>query len=206
MKFPQEPFADPAQYFLAYANELSRALASVQSEKIMAAAKLLVDTISRDAQVFVCGNGGSAAIANHLVCDHVKSVRTDTTLTPRIHSLVANISLFSALANDISYDQVFSYQLSCYARPGDLLLVISSSGDSENIVRALAEAKRLGIPSIAFSGFDGGRALQQSSISLHVDSHNYGIVEDTHQALMHALAQYIRQSHMDHSLIKTRKF
>ena len=135
MSFPSQPFAEPAGFYAAYVEQLTRAAASVRPAAIAAAAALMAATMTRDGQIFVCGNGGSAAIANHLVCDCVKSVQTDTRLTPRVHSLSANVSFMTAVANDISYDEVFAYQLKSYARPGDLLLTISSSGNSENIVR-----------------------------------------------------------------------
>ena len=87
--------------------------------------------------VFSCGNGGSAAIANHLQCDHLKGVRTGTDLTPRVVSLSSNIELITAISNDIGYEDVFTYQLQSQSQPGDVLIAISSSGRSPNIARAL---------------------------------------------------------------------
>ena len=156
--------------------------------------------------VYSCGNGGSAAIANHLVCDHCKAVQSDTGLRPRIYSLSATIEIMTAVSNDLSYDEVFVYQLRSLARPGDVLVAISSGGDSENIVRAVTWAKENGIPVIAMTGFFGGRSAALADVNLHVAAHNYGVIEDVHQSLMHILAQYIRQAHMDEETIKLRKF
>lgn len=206
MSFPSRPFAEPAEFFSAYAEQLARAARSVGPAAITAAAGLMGAAITRDAQIFVCGNGGSAAIANHLVCDCVKSVQTDTNLTPRVHSLSANIPFMTAIANDLAYEEVFAYQLKSYARPGDLLLTISSSGNSENIVRAIQAARGLGLDSIAFSGFNGGRSRELATVALHVDADNYGVIEDVHQSLMHALAQFIRQASMSADLVAVRKF
>ncbi len=100
----------------------------------------------------------------------------------------------------------FVYQLRTAARPGDLLMTISSSGDSENIVRAVAWARDNQVGSIALTGFDGGRSASMSDINIHVVGDNYGVIEDTHQSIMHILSQFIRQKNMDASLISHRKF
>jgi D-sedoheptulose 7-phosphate isomerase len=206
MQFPSKRYDSIAGYFDAYAEDLQRAAASVSREKLTAAAKLLMDAIARDAQIFSCGNGGSAAIANHLVCDHTKGIRTDTSLRPRVHSLSENIELITAIGNDISYDEIFAFQLSGIARPNDLLIAISASGNSENIVRAIKWAREHRVATIAITGFDGGRSAQLSDVNLHVAAENYGVIEDIHQSLMHVLAQFIRQAHMPAELISNRKF
>jgi phosphoheptose isomerase len=136
----------------------------------------------------------------------VKGVRTGTDLRNRVVSLSTNIELFSAIANDIGYDAVFEYQLESQARPGDVLLAISSSGSSPNIVRALAWAEAHGMQTIAMTGFDGGPARNLATVSVHVPSHNYGVVEDSHQACMHLLAQFVRQSRMSPAAIAATKF
>lgn len=105
--------------------------------------------------------------------------------------------MITAIGNDIGYEQVFAFQLDALGQAGDVLIAISSSGDSPNIVNALNCARDRKIPSIAMTGFTGGRAAALADISLHVDAHNYGIVEDVHQSLMHILAQYLRHSHLD---------
>jgi phosphoheptose isomerase len=156
--------------------------------------------------VFSCGNGGSAAIANHLVCDHCKLIQTDTELKPRIVSLSATVEMITAIANDLAYEQVFLYQLQSMAREGDALITISSSGNSENVVSAARWAREHGIPVVSMTGFDGGHSAKICDVSLHVDADNYGVIEDVHQSLMHILAQYIRQAHMDDALIRERKF
>ena len=132
------------------------------------AAELLNDAYDRDASVFACGNGGSASIANHLQCDHVKGVRNGTDLTTRVFSLSTNIELFSAIANDHGYDTVFEYQLQSLARAGDVLVAVSSSGRSPNIVRALEWANAHGMHTIALTGFSGGAARELASASVHV--------------------------------------
>jgi len=206
MTFPDQKFADPVAYTAAYFEQVSKAAATVDGEKLTKAIGILTKVYSAGGTVFSCGNGGSAAIANHLVCDHCKLVRTDTKLIPRIVSLSTTVEMITAIGNDLSYDEVFDYQLKSLAKPGDALITISSSGDSENIIRAATWAKDNGIPVISMTGFSGGRSAKIADANLHVAGDNYGVIEDVHQSLMHILAQYIRHEHMDEALITERKF
>jgi D-sedoheptulose 7-phosphate isomerase len=206
MQFPGKNYISIAAYYDDYADALSRAHASVDRKRLDAAASLLTASLQRDASVYACGNGGSASIANHLACDHTKGIGTDTGLRPRVHSLSTAIELMTAIANDISFADVFAFQVKTVARPGDVLITISSSGDSENIFRAVQAAKERGMSTIALTGFTGGRSAHLADINLHVEAANYGIVEDTHQSIMHCLAQFIRQTHMPADLVGSRKF
>lgn len=206
MTFPETKFAEAGSYATAYFERLQQAAASVDRRRLQQAADILTRSYSQGGYVFSCGNGGSAAIANHLVCDHCKLVQTDTKLTPRIVSLSTTVEMITAIGNDLSYDEVFVYQLRSLARPGDALITISSSGDSENIVRAAQWARQNGLPVISMTGFSGGRSAEIADVNLHVTADNYGVIEDVHQSLMHILAQYIRQAHMDEALVQQRKF
>jgi D-sedoheptulose 7-phosphate isomerase/D-glycero-D-manno-heptose 1,7-bisphosphate phosphatase len=205
-KFPAASYGSAAWYFDAYAEEAARAVGSVEPSALDKAAAILVEAYTRGAAVFACGNGGSAAIANHLQCDHLKAIRTNTDLTPRVVSLSTNVELLTAIANDLAYEEVFAYQLQSQAAPGDVLIAISSSGRSPNIVAALTWARDHGLRTIALTGFDGGGARAAAEVSIHVDAANYGIVEDLHQVIMHALAQYIRQSRMTADTISSSVF
>ena len=206
MTFPDKKFASIAEYAGAYFDQGKAATASVDAEKLEAALACLDAAYERGGTVYVCGNGGSASISNHLVCDHSKGGQTDTDLRPKVVSLSTNMEMITAIANDISFDDIFIYQLRTLAEDGDVLLTISSSGDSENIVRAAQWAKEKGLDVIAFTGFDGGRSAKLATVNLHVEGDNYGVVEDTHQSLMHILAQYIRLKRMDDGTIQERKF
>ena len=204
--FPQARYESAYLFAEHYAGELGQALGTVDLAAFDRASKVLADAYDRDAAVFVCGNGGSASIANHLQCDHVKGVRVGTELHTRVTSLATNVEILSAIANDIGYDAVFEYQLESMARPGDVLVAVSSSGRSPNIIRALAWAESHGMQTIAMTGFGGGEARTMAGVSIHVDAANYGIVEDAHQACMHLLAQYARQSRMAPHVVATTVF
>jgi D-sedoheptulose 7-phosphate isomerase/D-glycero-D-manno-heptose 1,7-bisphosphate phosphatase len=205
-KFPAASYASAASYFGAYAEETARAVRSIEPAALDRAAAILLDAYTRGAGVFSCGNGGSASIANHAQCDHVKGVRTTTDLAPRVVSLDANVELLTAIANDLGYENVFAYQLQSQSGPGDVLIAVSSSGRSPNIVRALQWAGDHGLRTIALTGFGGGDARAVAEVAIHVDCANYGIVEDLHQTIMHALAQYIRQSRMTADTISSTVF
>jgi D-sedoheptulose 7-phosphate isomerase/D-glycero-D-manno-heptose 1,7-bisphosphate phosphatase len=195
-KFPAVPHPSASSYCGAYAEEMARAVRSVESTALDRAASILLDAYIGGAGVFSCGNGGSASIANHLQCDHVKGIGKGTDLSPRVMSLSTNVELLTAVANDIGYEEVFAHQLRSQSQPGDVLIAVSSSGRSPNIVRAIAWAREHGLHTIALTGFGGGDARLTAEAAIHVDCTNYGIVEDLHQGIMHALAQYIRQSRM----------
>ena len=206
MTFPDEKYGIIGAFADDYFDRLTGAAASVDRDRLAQATDLMARTYAAGGTVFACGNGGSAAISNHLHCDHLKGVQTDTELRPKVVSLSATIETITAIANDISYDEIFAYQLRTLAEAGDLLVTVSSSGDSENVVRACKWAKDNGVSTIAMTGFDGGRSGDIADINLHVDADNYGVIEDVHQSLMHILAQFIRQAQMDISVIAERKF
>lgn len=195
--FPERRHTDAGLYARAYFQHLATAAGTVDSVALEASAQLLADRSVAGKMIFSCGNGGSAAIANHLVCDCVKGVRASSTLRPRVHSLSTTVEMITAIGNDIGYEQIFGFQLDALGQQGDVLVAISSSGDSPNIINALTRAREMNITSIAMTGFSGGRAKALADISLHVDAHNYGVVEDVHQSLMHILAQYLRHSHLE---------
>jgi D-sedoheptulose 7-phosphate isomerase len=204
--FPERQYDDAKSFADEYVADLIRATESVDSDRLEAAAATLAQAHKEGRRVYSCGNGGSAATANHLVCDHCKLVQTDTALTPRVHSLSSAVEIITAVANDLSYDDVFVYQLRSWARPGDVLVTISASGDSENVVRAATWAKENGLAVISLTGFAGGRSARIADVNLQVAAENYGVIEDVHQILIHILAQYIRQAHMDEETIAERLF
>jgi len=206
MTFPETKISDAGRFADAYFEHIAKAAASVDRERLNDAASLLSEAYRSGKNVFACGNGGSAAISNHLHCDHLKGCRTDTDLLARVHSLSANLETITAIANDISYAEVFAYQLQSLGSPGDVLITIGSSGDSENVVRACQWARDNGLHVIAMTGFSGGRTVSLATVNLHVDADNYGVIEDVHQSLMHILAQSIRMAHMPDELIAERKF
>ena len=205
-KFPVASCASAGSYLDNYVEEFTRAAKTIDRDAFDRAAAVLLEAYARDARMFSCGNGGSASIANHMQCDHVKGVRTTTDLTPRVLSLSTNVELLTAIANDMGYENVFTYQLQSQSRPGDVLIAVSSSGRSPNIVNALEWARDNGLRTIAITGFDGRQARTMAEVSVHADCMNYGVIEDLHQAIMHALAQYIRQSRMTAEAISVTAF
>jgi D-sedoheptulose 7-phosphate isomerase len=174
-----------------YAATLTRALLSIDWGQLNLAIAEIEGARKRYARLWVAGNGGSAAIADHLLCDWVKGTFTPPQTPIRVHSLVSDTALLTACANDFGHEFGFSRQIEMRAQPGDVLICISSSGNSPNILAAMRVASTMGLKTITFTGFDGGKAVKLADISIHVTVHNYGVVEDCHQILMHNIAQYI---------------
>ena len=167
--------------------------ASIDHEEFKKAAELIwMTSISNHRNnIYTIGNGASASIAQHWACDYTKGCKKGG-LRPRVISLAANIPLMTAISNDISYDDVYSFQLDALGQEGDVLVAISSSGNSPNVVKAIETAKSLKMKTIALTGFDGGKARELADISLHVDINEYEAAEDVHQAIMHMIAKYMR--------------
>ncbi len=205
-KYPVGRSGTVGGYADGYFELMAQAMRSIDRRAIEAAGEVLRSALERGAAIYACGNGGSAAISNHLECDCLKSVQTDTDWRPNVRSLSANMSVITAIGNDLSFADIFVYQLRTLARRGDVLVTVSSSGDSENVVRAVGWARDNGVATIAMTGFEGGRTARLADINLHVAAANYGIVEDLHQSLMHILSQFMRQSRMAPELIAQRKF
>lgn len=178
-------------YLEEYAEKLEAALKAVDCQALNRARLLIEGAAAAGDRIFAVGNGGSAAIADHLCCDWVKGTHHDSHPTLDTLSLSANTALYSAIANDCGFEKVFSTQLRFFAKKGDVLIAISSSGNSPNIIAAVEAAHTQGLSTIGLSGFGGGKLKEVAHVSLHVTANNYGIVEDAHQALCHVLAQYI---------------
>ena len=143
----------------------------------------------RRATIYIAGNGGSAATASHWVNDLGKATKRSGQTPMRVMSLSDNVSWLTALANDEGYDRVFSGQLENFARPGDLLVVISASGNSPNLLRAVELARSRGMVTIGFLGFDGGALKSQvdDCLWLPTEKGAYGLVESVHSLLCHIL-------------------
>lgn len=178
-----------------YADSIHAALVNIDQESVETAIRVITHAYDCGYTIYSCGNGGSAAISDHLVCDCVKGVACDTKFYPRIVSLNSNGPMITAIANDIGYEEVFSKQLEWAGMIDELLIVISSSGKSPNVVNALKTAKKIGMMSIAIVGFTGGPCKDLADCCIHIPSNNYGVVEDASQAIMHYISQEIRMRH-----------
>lgn len=174
-----------------YQARFAAAVAGWDLASLAPVAQLLAAARNAGHQVLVAGNGGSAAICNHLECDASKGTHHAGCPTLSTRSLSANPSVLTALGNDVGFEQVFERQVEYYGRKGDVLLLISSSGSSPNVVAAAEKGRQMGLTVVAFVGFGGGRLKELADHCLHVPSDNYGISEDMHQASMHLITQYL---------------
>ncbi|MBU6334211.1 MAG: SIS domain-containing protein [Chloroflexi bacterium] len=172
----------------AYLASLSARLTQIPAAGVAAVEAAVWDAYQRDAMIFTCGNGGSAASATHLACDLQKWTIAPGRRRMRAMSLGDNPALLSAWGNDAAYADVFVEPLQNLFRPGDLVLAISGSGNSPNVLRAIAWANDHGGTTVGLSGFDGGALARLAQVALVVPSAFMPEVEDLHLALCHGLA------------------
>jgi D-sedoheptulose 7-phosphate isomerase len=145
-------------------------------------------------QVFFCGNGGSAGNAIHLANDFVYGIAKRPGGGLRAHALPANSAVLTCLANDIGYDRIFAEQLAVMANPGDVLVVLSGSGNSPNIVAALEQAKAMRVKSFAILGYGGGRCLELADVPVHFEVNDMQIAEDLQLIVGHMVMQWLYEN------------
>lgn len=184
--------ADFEAFVKGYYERFAAALLDFDKGPLKDVLGVLDRVTERRATVWVAGNGGSAAIADHTVCDSSKGTYVEGQPPLRSVSLAANGPMLTALANDIAYERVFSEQLKYYLKDDDAVLLVSSSGNSPNVLEACRYANERGVPTIAFVGFKGGKLAELARHVVWIRVENYGIVEDAHQSLIHVLTQYIK--------------
>lgn len=138
-------------------------------------------------RIFICGNGGSASTASHFECDFNKGISYEQEIKYDIECLSDNVPMMMAIANDIGYDDIFLVPLKNKLKAGDIVIGISGSGNSENVVRAFAYANETGAETIAFTGYDGGRLKAMAKHNIHAAVNNMQITEDIHLVLNHMM-------------------
>jgi D-sedoheptulose 7-phosphate isomerase len=181
----------PAEHFQAYSQRLSELLLGFDWAPVMRLAEDLRDCWRTGRQVFLCGNGGSAGNAAHIANDFLYPVSKRKGSALRAHALTENTAVLTCLGNDEGYDEIFSFQLAALANKDDLLLAFSGSGNSRNILRALEEARRLGMKSYAILGYSGGRAKGLADVPIHVAIEDMQIAEDMQTIICHMILQWL---------------
>ncbi len=181
----------PEVHFADYWQRMSAVMNHIDWAPVARLGHDLLDCWKTGRQVFMAGNGGSAGNAVHLANDFLYAMSKRPGSGMRIHALPANPAVLTCLANDEGYDQIYSLQLGVLARPGDVLIVYSGSGNSPNILRALEEARRIGMRSYAVLGYSGGKAKAMADVPIHVEVDDMQIAEDTQLIFGHMLMQWL---------------
>lgn len=180
-----------------YLTDLKHCLDALPLKAVEEIACRISQTLRTDHTVMVIGNGGSAATASHMVCDFTKTVLGHDTAGSRrrfrVMALADNLPTFSAWANDVGYQCVFSEQIKTWAEPGDLVIAISASGNSTNIVDAVRVARDMGAHTIGILGFEGGQVRDLVDECVVVPSDSYGQIEDVHMIVTHLITAYLQQ-------------
>ena len=181
--------------FSDFLGDVFKAHEAVDSERLDSFIQLLEESFHNERMIFMFGNGGSGAAASHFCEDLGKGTLFDLDGYKRfrVMSLTDNVPYILALANDHGYETVFEQQLRNFAKPGDIAVGISGSGNSENVIRAIEYANDIGMVTVGFTGYDGGRLREIVQYQIHVPSFDMGIVESTHNTLMHYIVMVLRE-------------
>ena len=171
----------------AYIDKETEVLGKIDVEALNEALNLLAQALEQEKSIYIFGNGGSAATASHYQNDFNKGVSEHTKKKFRFQCLNDNVATMMAIANDISYDDIFSFQLEGRLQPGDVVFAISGSGNSRNVLKAVEYAKAQGNKVIGATGYDGGRLKELADVSLHVPVNSMQITEDLHMVFDHLM-------------------
>lgn len=183
---------DPVAFAGAYLQYLTTVLQGIDTKEIGRFIETLLDARERGATVFFIGNGGSAATASHFAND--LGIGTNDYVKPfRVCALTDNVAVMTAIGNDFGYEDIFSRQLHVLGRKGDVVVAISASGNSPNLLKAFKAAKELGIKTVALTAFDGGKMRTMADEGVHVPTapKEYGPAEDAHMVLDHLVGAYL---------------
>lgn len=181
------------EYLNRYVSQVISTMQLLPQQPLGAIADALWETYKRDGTIFICGNGGSAATASHFACDLAKWTIRPPARRVRALALTDNIPIMTAWSNDQSYASVFVEQLISHYRPGDLVLAISGSGNSPNVLEAVAWANAADAVTVGITGFDGGQLSRIARVPMRVDNYSMPQVEDIHSMICHALAVNLGQ-------------
>jgi D-sedoheptulose 7-phosphate isomerase len=176
-----------------YRSKLLRAIDTIPLDKVEEAIGVLARAREEGRAIFVCGNGGSASTASHFVCDMVKGASYARPQRFRIQALTDNLATITAYSNDVSYDRIFVEQLRNFAAPGDILMALSGSGNSPNVLRAVEYANSIGCHTIGLSGRDGGQLAPLVKLSIHIAEPHMGRIEDAHLHVCHMICYYFME-------------
>ncbi len=179
--------------FNEYINSLKEAMAEIDLTELGRIVDMIEEAQENARQVFLFGNGGAAATASHFACDLTKTAAVPGKPRLRAISLTENIAMITAIANDISYDDIFVEQISVLWNRYDLAIGISASGNSPNVLKAIEYAKKHGGKTIGFSGSGGGKLAKIADLNITFSAHNYGVVEDMYLILTHLISQAFRR-------------
>lgn len=180
------------KFLKSYTTKLKTLLDELDAYTIIKIIESLEKTLENKSKIYIMGNGGSAATASHMVNDLGAGLRRRNIKNFDVVSLADNVAVTTAIANDIGYENIFYMQLEGLLKPEDLIIAISCSGNSPNIVKAVKYAKEMGSTVIGITGFDGGDLKRLSDINFHIDAPKgeYGLVEDMHMILDHIIYSY----------------
>jgi len=177
----------------AYLKKLTTAIIGIKKEEIENCAEILLQAFANNKQIFICGNGGSASTASHFACDINKGVNSGLEKRFKVIPLTDNLASITAYANDFNYDMIFVEQLKNFFQEGDIVLGISGSGNSQNVLNAIEYANKNNGISIGWTGFSGGKLRELSRYSINANINDMQVSEDIHMICTHLLMKILRK-------------
>ena len=176
-----------------YIQLMNSSLQNINYEVVDNLKTKLINCYSNSKNVFICGNGGSADNANHITNDFVYGVRQKIGDGLKFYSLCANESVTTCLANDVGYENIFSHQINLYGEKNDLLIVLSGSGNSLNVINAITNANNKKINTFGIIGYDGGRCIKILKETIHIPVNDMQICEDIQLVIMHMVMKDLQK-------------
>ena len=174
-----------------YLQLLEKNLSALNIQQINQIVSIIKSAYDNGNTIFTMGNGGSGTTASHIVCDFNNGASANLARKFKVMCLNDNVPSISAIANDISYDAIFKEQLKNFLRPGDIVIGISVSGNSKNIIRAIEYANRNGATTVGFCGFDGGKLKKMAKYSIHIKADDMKVTEDIHSIISHIMMKML---------------
>ncbi len=205
-RFPLKRIPKSKDFYLEYIGKKNELLKKINFKELDKILSLLKKGFKNNGILYTCGNGGSSSLSDHFTCDFIKQTNNKTNLKVKSISLTSNFSLTSAIANDINYNKIFSFQIEKLCKKNDILFIFSVSGNSPNLIEAIKAAKKIGVKVVSLTGFNGGKLSKLSDFNLNFPITNYGIVEDCHTTIMHYLSQYLRNLEIKNQNFKKINF
>ena len=185
---------DDVRGYLSESSTVVGSAVDACGDDVASAAEIITASLHRGGKLLICGNGGSAADAQHLATELVSTLSKDRLRQALCAiALTTDTSILSAIGNDFGFESVFERQVEAHGRPGDVLLAISTSGNSENVLRAVDLAKQRGLRTVALTGGDGGKLRDRTDVTICVPSDHTSHIQEAHLAIEHALATFVER-------------
>ena len=192
------------EFFKSYFSNIAKTIEGIDHKKLIKISNFIEKNIKSKKKIFVAGNGGSASVANHFLCDFNKGIKISSNkkMKPQVYSLSNSIEIITAISNDIKYENIFDFQLDNYGEKGDIIFIFSCSGTSKNILNLIKLSNQKKIDTVFITGFLNKKPKYKVKFHYDLNCKNYGITEDIFCSFMHLISQWIRFKYSNYNTKK----